>query len=306
MTVRSDDITTDSKPIISVKKNKSIKEVYDVKLIPQEMLQKSSSFEVHAMMYPYSREVNASHVMFLPYEEYAQDILQGHKSAYESIPQTMHKSFGMLLGFLITAVFVLWYPSGLFSVDSIVSIFAAYFIGKELWGEIENTLVRATRNGTIRFIEQYFRYRFEPNSTLAHYSNFAKKQRYTGKTVMAEYMDFSRQSNSQTLRMKFASHPETLNEEAHLFSLHIDKEVISANRKKGFLLGFKLCKNNAFFGCVRSVEWFQSIHNEKIGCLHGETWIDDAVFQRITYYYGRIKWVRNSLILHNCRVIQHI
>lgn len=294
----------DHTPIISVVHNRKLADVFDVTLLPNRFFSKGSSYEVHTMMYPYSREVTASHITFLPYEEYTQDIIQGHTSAYEEIPKTLHKTFGIFLGILITAIFVIWYPSGLFSVDSIVSIFGAYFIGKEIWGEIENTLIRVTRNFRIRYTEQYFRYRFEPDSTLTHYSHFAKTQRYGRKTVMADSMDFSRQSNSQTLRMRFTN-PVKDGDEAHLFSMHIKKELMPQLKQHNFLFGFKLCSNKRFIGYTRSIELFQSVHNGKIGCLNGDTWIDNAVYQRVTYYFGRIKWVKNSIVMHDTLIVRY-
>ncbi len=302
MTVRSD-VTSYGAQLISMSRSATLKDVYDITLMPQVLLPHISSFEVHAVVYPYSRQVNASHLMFLPYEEYTQDILKGHQSAYEEIPDSMNKVFGILLGVIITLVFVLFYPSGLFSVDSIVSIFGAYFIGKELWQEIETALVRVTRSLRLRFTERYFRYRFETNSTMAHYSFFAKKQRYGHVPLMAECMDFSRQSNSQTLRMRFESPLRCMEEKVHLFSFHINPEVYKSFHKEGFLFGLKISHNFSFLGYTKSTEWFQSIHNGTVGCLDGDIWIPDTVFERTTKTFGRFKWIRSFRFISRRRIV---
>ncbi len=275
--------------VITLERNKQLAGVYDITLQPHAFGSDVSSFEVHAVLYPYGRTVNARHILFLPFEEYVEDIKNGQRSAYEPVPQTLHKAFGLILGLIITLVFVIFYPEGLFSVDSVVSVIGAYFIGKELWDEIEASFISSTRKRKLRFMEQYYHFQREPNSTLSQYSYFAKKQRYGKTPLMPDLMDFSRQSNSQTLRLFFTKSAYCADTGGHIFSIHIEKEALKDFEKAGFLFGVKVCSTKRRMGLHFGNERFQSLHKGKCGCLNGDQWIDGAVFERRVVSAGRFK-----------------
>ncbi len=126
-------------------KEKYNKNIYDLELENPSNFSHFDSLEVHVILYPYSREINSRHILFNPFEEYAKDVVSGNHSAYSLIEKTFSKYFGILLGSFIAIVFAYFKPEDLFSVESIVGIFAAYSIGKEIWGDLEKALYKFTK-----------------------------------------------------------------------------------------------------------------------------------------------------------------
>ena len=183
--------------IIRVRKNQKMPEIYDVELDHVQELKPLSSVECHIVFYPYSRKVTSAHFEFTPFEEYTNDIRSRQKSAYSQIRNHFSNIFGLFLGALIAVVFLIFKPSELVSIESIVSIIGAYLLGKELWEDIEDLLINISRNWPIRYVENYYYYRLEKHTTLSLYSYMAKKRRYGKEAMLPEKMDMIQKRNSQ-------------------------------------------------------------------------------------------------------------
>ncbi|MCP5102095.1 MAG: hypothetical protein GY950_01885, partial [bacterium] len=196
------DICTD---IVTVTKNKNISQIYDVDLQAIDRLKDMgfSSVECHIVLYPYSRKVTTEHFEFTPFEEYVNDILSHQRSAYTKIKNHFCNLFGLIVGIMIAVFSYIFKTSDLFSIESIVSILGAYFVGKELWGDIEDLVINMTRDWRIRYRERYYFYRLEKHTTLSQYSHLAKKRRYGKSAMLPEKMDFNQKRNSETIRLYF-------------------------------------------------------------------------------------------------------
>ena len=279
--------------IIRLRKNQELASVYDVEMGHLDDLRRYETLECHIVLYPYSRKVCANNILFYPFEEYVKDILTHQKSAYVRISSNFHKGFGVMLGLLITALFLLWKPEELLSVGSVVSIVGAYIMGKELWEDIERFFINLSKTWRIRYQEPYYAFELEKHTTLTHYSSFAKQHRYGKPTLLPEKMDFIEQSNSQTVRMRFnmADIPSSAESYSHVFSIHVDPDVFAEFEQEGFLFGVKLSLNQRRCGLRRCYELFQSIHKHTHGALdaHG-AWIEHAIFYRKTLTCGRLKF----------------
>ncbi len=175
--------------IISITKNKELSNVYDVQIKMDESMGVFQEVECHLTLYPYSRKLCASHVLFLPFEEYVKDISSHQRSAYSLIGDQFNNLFGVFLGIAIVFIFYFLKPDDLLSVESIVSVLGAYIIGRDIWADIEKALINISKKWRIRYTENYYLYQLEKSTTLTQYSFFAKKQRYGIHPLLPEQMD---------------------------------------------------------------------------------------------------------------------
>lgn len=294
------------KDIVVVKRNKKIAEIFDVELDHLKKLKRFNSLECHIVFYPYHRKINSENFEFTPFEEYVNDIAAHQKSAYIKIQNHFSNFFGLFVGIMIALFFSLFKPSELYSIESIVSIIGAYFVGKELWGDIEELMINISKNWRIRYVDNYYFYRLEKHTTLSLYSHLAKMRRYGKAAILPEKMDFIQQRNSQTLRLFFNMKDLAAIEEtpAHMMSIRPDPKLMQELENDGFMFGVKLSFNKSFFGITRCRELFQSIDNRKKGCLD-ETgaWNPGAIFYRNTFTIGRVKFFISKGMIENKSII---
>jgi len=293
--------------LIYIRKNKKYSNIYDVLLTNSEQIKKLKTFEAHFVLYPFDRRISSDDFKFNPFEEYVKDIISEHRSVYVPIVDNSNKFFGIILGLIITLVFAIFKPENLISVESIVSIFAAYTFGKEFWDDLQKSLVKFTKSWKISYIENYYSYIIEKKTTLTKYSNLARRMRLDFTAVLPFKFDFIWQSNSQTLRLKFqTSDFENIpNERIHLFSIQLKEESEKIFEEGGFLLGVKLGFNQYFMGFKKSFEVFQSLKSKDFGCLDStDKWIDNAVFFRNTLSKGRLKYFKQKGLLKEKRIIK--
>jgi hypothetical protein len=293
--------------IIRLRKNQAVPNIYDVEMCGVDRLQGYDIVECHIVLYPYSRRVTSEDFAFYPFEEYVRDVASQQRSAYTPIHSQFNEVFGLSLGVLIAAVFALFKPQDLLSIESIVSVFGAYAIGKELWDDIDRALVNLSKKWRLRLQDSYYRYQLEKHTTLTSYSCLAKRRRYGKSPLLPVKIDFIKQSNSQTLRMCFRVQDITPVEgpKAHVHSIHIDPERLADLEQGGFLFGVKLSLNKGFLGINRNLELFQSLDKDSIGCLNEVGgWVEGAVFYRHTLTLGRIKFYIDQGLVHGERILQ--
>jgi len=296
--------------IIQVHKNQKFPYIYDIELslANKDQLKRCQQLECHIVLYPYSRIITSSEFEFTPFEEYISDILSRQKSAYIQIKNSFAKIFGIFLGALITGIFLWLKPADLLSVESIISVFGAYFVGKELWDDIEDFFISLSKNLRLRYQEKYYYYKLEKATTLSLYSYYAKKRRYGTASVLPDRMDFIQKRNSQTIRMLFNMKDFISVDDptAHILSIRINPQLVDTFEKEGYMLGLKLSFNRRFMGFTRYREVFQSMESDTLGCLdHKGQWYPDAVFYRNTFSVGQLKYFMNKGILNNKSIIQY-
>lgn len=292
--------------IITFQKNSELVNTFDFEMNNIQELGRFSSVECHIVIYPYSRNISSKDMSVYPFQEYVDDILSHQRSAYEQISSPMSNLFGLFLGLLITLVFFVLKRDDLYSVESIVSVIGAYIIGKELWNDLENFMINLTKKMRVRYIENYYSFQLEKQTTLTHYSYLAKKERYGKSSLMPCKMDYIEQSNSHTIRMFFNS--DDLNKQhgnsAHLLSLHIDHKKFKEFEKRGFMLGIKISLNKNHPGFRRSFEYFQSVNGKTTGCLDEKCkWVPGGIFYRKTILAGRIKYFKSTGLILNGNMI---
>ena len=294
-----------ARDLIHLHKNETLPHIYDVDLQGIERLRGYDGLECHIVLYPYSRAVNSAGLTFFPFEEYVQDVLAQQRSAYALMARSWPKLFGLLIGLVIALFFLRFKPDDLFSVESVVSIFGAYVLGKELWDDIENGLIELSKGWRLRYREDYYRYKLEKHTTLALYSSFAKRQRYGKAALTPERMDVIKQSNSETVRMCFDLRElRRFEGVAHLLSIHVEPALLEEFERGGFLLGVKLSLNRRTLGVTRCWELFQSQQRGACGCLdEAGGWMENTVFYRRTVVWGRLKYFREAGVLQNWRII---
>jgi len=293
--------------IIKFNKNDKYPNLYDLELSNINKVKKFHSFECHVVLYPFCRKISADNFKFNPYEEYVKDISSNQKSAYNSIGSRMNGFFGIFLGVIIFLLFYFFNKTALFSVESVISILGAYFLGKDLWGDIEKFLIFITKKFPVKFVDNPYSYEILNSTTLSKYSFMAKRIRYNKETVLPEKMDLIEQSNSQTVRMKFGKNSlkEIIDDHAHILSIHIDSPMVQDFERYGYMLGIKLSFNKKFFIFLKNYELFQSIVRKKKGCIDMKNnWINNSVFFRKALSVFRIKLFLSNKIIENTSLIE--
>lgn len=292
--------------MIRLRKNQERPHAYDVELEGAECLKSYSSLEAHLILYPYNKNISSDDVNFFPFEEYVKDISSQQRSAYTRIRNSFGNTFGLLLGVLIILIVLRFRPSNVFTVEALVSVFGAYIIGKELWGDLEKFLMDSTKKRRIRFKENYYRYQLEKHTTLAKYTQLAKRHRYGKTPQIPEKIDFIRRSNSQTLRMCFDMKDFRFvrDQAAHILTILIEPTLLQDFEKDGFMFGVKLAFNRRFLCFTRCFEFFQSIHKEGKGCLteRGD-WAEGTVFFRKCLTLGRLKFYLKSGMIQDRSIV---
>lgn len=284
---------------ITWRQNAHTPHIYDVELNNiGSFKRRYDTFECHLVVYPYSRYITAKNVHIFPYEEYVKDITSERKSAYSKIGDQSQKAFGLLFGAVITAVVAYLKPSDFFSVEALVSVFAAYLLGKDLWNDVERLLTKLSNKGRLRFQELYYLYELDPHTTLTNYSYLAKWRRYGKHQILPEKMDMIEHSNSQTVRLHFNLHrwEDISDDHIHLFSVHIDEALADQFTIDKLMLGLKMSFNRTMFmGHHACFELFQSADAAKIGCLDDKgLWHKQRVFYRHIRRWGHWKWFAKS------------
>jgi len=293
--------------LIRLKKNRKYPYIYDVIIQNVEQIKQLGSFECHLVLYPYERTINSDDMNFNPFEEYVEDIKSEHRSVYINIEDNSNKLFGMFLGLLILFIFARFKPEILLSVESIVSIFAAYTIGKEIWKDLQKGFSNLTKKFRLKYIEPYYSYRLEKRTTLTRYSNFARRNRLKVAPILPTKMDFIYQSNSQTLRLKFRKDDfaNIQDKIVHIFTLRITPEKETLFEKSGFLFGAKISFNKHFLGFRKSIEYYQSLHFNTVGCIDkNEVWLPNKAITRKSYTFRRLRYHTKTKIMDGIKMIR--
>lgn len=123
--------------LVRLRQNPDFKNLYEVELANVPALRAFDSVQVHLVLYPFSRQITADAYHFNPFEEYAEDISTRRRSLYSRVPRPANNLFGIFLGIFIIGLFLVVKPSKVASLQSIVAILGAYFIGKDLWDDIK-------------------------------------------------------------------------------------------------------------------------------------------------------------------------
>jgi hypothetical protein len=291
---------------IKLQRNPEIPHVYDVDLENLDELRNYDSLEIHFVLYPFSRRMTSRHIAFNPFEEYFKDISTHQRSAYTRRPDSASYLFGLFLGLVVALMASIFKPWALFSIEAIAAFFGVYMIGKQLWHDIEVMLFNLMRDRKLCYLEKYYRYQLEKNTTLTKYSTFAKKARYGKPLVLPDKIDYIRKSTSLTLRMHFSStNIESFDRStAHIISIHVDERFGKEFVEKGYMFGVKLRVNQNRFGFQESSEIFQSIVRENLGCLDANgDWVKGASYHRDVVRIGRFHYYRKESLLENRSII---
>jgi hypothetical protein len=280
--------------VIRLEPNPGLPYIYDVELNNIPALGQFESVEVHLVFYPFSRQIRADNYFFTPYEEYANDISTRRRSLYTRVPRPANSLFGIFLGIFILLVFLALKSSEVYSLQSIVAILGAYFIGKDLWNDIEAALVNLSKDWSLRYQTGYYQYQVEKNTTLTNYSQLAREKRYGTGALTPAQMDLISNANSKTIRLKFTSdelsksHEET----AHILGIRVDPDLADEFSRAGFMFSVKVSFNERVLLFRRAREFFQSLNAGERGCLDLKNeWTPGAALERDAYFFGNLRYL---------------
>ncbi len=286
------------------KVNHTQKSIYDIELQNIDKLRKFSSVEIHVLVYPLSRKITADDIACNPFEEYVHDIKEGYDSIYANVSFIFNKILGLMMALIIFLAFLIFAPSAFLSIDSVVAIFAAYVIGKELGNDLEMLLINMSSKWRLQFYKDYFRYKLEISTTLTNYSQHAKKYRYGKDSILPTKMDFDKRSNSQIVRLNFKKEDLGERNNAHILSIRICDELANEFEKEGYMICFKICLNQKRFFFTNSLELFQSICKKDVGCLYkNNEFLKGNIFFKRVLKRNRIKFSSSSGFLKG-RIIE--
>lgn len=286
--------------LIRLRQNPQFQNIYDVELENVPALRAYESVEVHLVLYPFSRQIISDTYRFNPFEEYANEISTRRRSVYTRVPRPANSLFGIFLGILIILVFLAIKPSEVASLQSFVAILGAYFIGKDLWQDIEALFVNVSKNWRVRYQTGYYAYQLEKNTTLTNYSSLAREQRYGKGSLLPERMEFISSSNSKTVRLKFSSADLRRFDQdaAHILALRLDPPVADDFEGAGYMFSVKVSLNERGLLWRRAHEFFQSLNAGQRGCLNfSNEWMNDAALAREAIFIGNVRYLASQRIM---------
>lgn len=272
----------------------------------KEILKKFSSIEIAFTLYPYSKEINANNFSILPYEEYVEDVSQNTRSNYTKADEYGSKIFGILLSLII--IFVFWRidKNLLASVEAIVSIIGAYAVGKELWQDIDKTLVNLSKNSKLRWLSLSYYYTKQDFGTIQQFWRRARVKRMGLNTLLASQMDFITHSNSKTIELYFSkSDLGRLNDTTGLLlDIEVENSKVKEFVDKKFMVSFKIILSKNLFFFKQNIEIFQAIDSNSLGTIDGKgNWIENASLVRKTFSIGRLKFYMKEHIAGDLQII---
>lgn len=292
--------------LIRVHQNAELPNIYDVELENVAALRAYDSVEVHLVLYPFSRQITSDKYRFNPFEEYAEDISTHRRSLYTRVPHPANSLFGIFLGIVIILVFLAIKPSEVSSLQSIVAILGAYFIGKDLWQDIEALFVNISKNWRTRYQTDYYAYQLEKNTTLTNYSALAREQRYGKASLLPERMEFISNANSKTVRLKFSQNDLRGFQQsaAHILAMRFDTPLTNELENAGYMFSVKISLNRRAFLFRRAKEFFQSLNAGQRGCLnfHNE-WTSDAALGRDALFLGNVRYLMGQRIVPDIEIV---
>ncbi|MBI4672388.1 MAG: hypothetical protein HY741_12085 [Chloroflexi bacterium] len=283
--------------LVRLQQNPEFPNIYDVELENVPALRAYESVEVHLVLYPFSRQIISDTYKFYPFEEYANEISTRRRSVYSRVPQPANSLFGIFLGIVIILFFLAIKPSEVASLQSFVAILGAYFIGKDLWQDIEALFVNVSKDWRVRYQTGYYAYQLERNTTLTHYSALAREQRYGKASLLPERMEFISSSNSKTARLKFSSGDLRRFEQntAHILAIRLDPAVAAEFASAGYMFSVKLSLNERGLLWRYAHEFFQSLNAGQRGCLDfSNEWTNDAAHAREATFIGNLRYLASQ------------
>jgi hypothetical protein len=278
----------------------------DISISQLALLSRYSSFDCDIGFYPYNRKLSAQDFRFLPYEEYVNDVTSGRRSLYAQITNTGDKLFGILLSVIILVVFALLNPAELYSLQSVIAVIGAYAIGKEIWGDIAQFLIKFTKRLPLKFKDRKHYYNLEAPDTLAKFFNFARQKRYHSGAALPDQLDLILPSNSKEAELRFRSSKlkDLTTEDLHLMTIQVDPHVVEL-LKTGYFLAIGLSLNQTWLGFTKEQEVFQTMTNGELGVPDSKgNWHAGAILLRKSYSFtGRLKFYGQDILLSNQEVI---
>ena len=292
--------------MIRLRRNAELPNIYDVELDNVPALRAYDSVEVHLVLYPFSRQITSNAYRFNPFEEYVEDISTRRRSLYTRVPRPADSLFGIFLGVVIVLAFAAIKPSEISSLQSIVAILGAYFIGKDLWHDIEGLLVNLSKNWRVRYQTDYYAYQVEKNTTLTNYSALAREKRYGKASLLPERMEFISNANSKTARLKFSR--ADLNgfhqDNAHILAMRLDAPLADEFENTGYMLSVKISLNRRVLFWRHAQEFFQSLNTGQRGCLNFENaWTPDAALARDAFFLGSVRYLAAQRLIPAVEII---
>jgi len=215
-----------------------------------------SFVDITFFVYPLDTNFSAKDIQIQPYDEYIENLSKSNNTSYEKISDSSKNIFGIFLSLIIFLIFLIFKPEILISVESIVSIFASYTIGKELWNDIDEFLQDKTKNWRIKWIEREFSYKHDELGTINNFIDQARTFKYKTRTILADKFDFQHHSNAKILKLGFNKKIFS-KEKMRLLNFRL------SNNSDTFIAGMKLTLKKKFLFINYSKEIFQILHKPK-------------------------------------------
>jgi len=229
-------------------------------------------------------------------------VVEGKRTTYKNSSIYIDKFFGLLLGVVIAIFFLIFKPTDIFSIQSIISILGAYTIGKELWKDLDSFLIEATAKFSIRWQDRPFYYVRQDFGTIQKFRDLARFKRYQKNFLQPKKIDFISQSNSKALEVLYRRDDLGEDNTSLIAAVNIDKQILEEFYKTDYMIGIKLTlvKNFLFFG--KKLELFQAL-DKTIGTIKNK-WIAESVLAKRTTTMGKIKIYLKDELIEDFKIIK--
>ncbi|MDX1918371.1 MAG: hypothetical protein SFT81_04445 [Candidatus Caenarcaniphilales bacterium] len=279
--------------------------IFDTDLADLDQFKHYDALELHLIIYPFSQDLSPSDLVSSPYAEYSQEITSNHNSLYERVGDLPNTIFGLLLGLTLAFIFFQFNRDDLLTIESVVSIMAAYFIGKDLWDDLAKFLVGFTQSWSLSFQPPFYFYQLVKNPTLIGYAKLARQHRYGRESLFPERFDLIEHANSQVLRLYFTHRElkESDGDHANILTFSIKPDKLLSFREAGFMFGMKLKLVRRFLWLEWCEEWSQSLRKYELGCLEKGDWHKESALRVQSLRLGSLHLRLNGELVPSKKMI---
>lgn len=209
--------------------------VFDI-LVNSSMLSTFSSFELSLCFYPQWDDITSKQYIVEPYQDQIvskPDSNDRYQKVTDPYAFSAWRAAGMILAWVVGQ----WNPSNILEIESLFTLWAAWYATYQTWTRMEWKLAVLTKHNNKFVTNPYTHYSHEIGNFLSFLQR-ARAKRYGADKILPDEVAFRSETNSFTLNAKFKIGSLLTNDgPVNIGSIRFSKEVLDALHEFGFHLG---------------------------------------------------------------------